>query len=392
MPIDVSPTVVGQPGERLHGLLSRRVGPLRGRHRGRGQGRLAAGAPRAAPDHGRHLQVGGGRPGRDPVSADTASRRRHAPGAAGGGRRGATSRRVLGPADSAAPPPPPASDLTVYLMTFGPGARGLGAVRAQRDLDSRPGPRHRSGVQLRPVRLSPGELHPALRARADVVLDGGLSRRPLRGPVRARQPLGLGAGAGAHAEREGAAADLPALERRAGAPVLPLRLLPRQLLDPGARRDRSRVPAARCVAQTADRARPVPPTGSTRNASRRTTRRSTPGCCSRSGERVDRPISAWEEMFLPLKLREHVRLVTVPGPNGTRRAAGPVRAHALRVDGPAATRRAARLAALVPGGRRRHRRRGLVARAARARERRGQRRLRARSPAAGRWWRGSRVS
>jgi len=36
------------------------------------------------------------------------------------------------------------------------------------------------------------------------------------------------------------------------------------------------------------------------------------------GERVDRPISAWDEMFLPLKLREHVRRVTVPGPNGTR--------------------------------------------------------------------------
>ena len=36
------------------------------------------------------------------------------------------------------------------------------------------------------------------------------------------------------------------------------------------------------------------------------------------GERVDRPISAWEEMFLPLQMREHVRLVTVPGPNGVR--------------------------------------------------------------------------
>jgi len=34
------------------------------------------------------------------------------------------------------------------------------------------------------------------------------------------------------------------------------------------------------------------------------------------GEGVDRPISAWEEMFLPLKLREHVRRVTVPGPDG----------------------------------------------------------------------------
>ncbi len=36
------------------------------------------------------------------------------------------------------------------------------------------------------------------------------------------------------------------------------------------------------------------------------------------GPGVDRPISAWEEMFLPLKMREHVRRVTVPGPGGTR--------------------------------------------------------------------------
>ena len=36
------------------------------------------------------------------------------------------------------------------------------------------------------------------------------------------------------------------------------------------------------------------------------------------GEGVDRPLSAWDEMFLPLKLREHVRQVTVPGPDGRR--------------------------------------------------------------------------
>jgi hypothetical protein len=35
------------------------------------------------------------------------------------------------------------------------------------------------------------------------------------------------------------------------------------------------------------------------------------------GPGVDRPISAWEEMFLPLALREHVREVTVRGPDGT---------------------------------------------------------------------------
>lgn len=36
------------------------------------------------------------------------------------------------------------------------------------------------------------------------------------------------------------------------------------------------------------------------------------------GEPVDRPISAWEEMFLPMALREHVRRVTLAGANGMR--------------------------------------------------------------------------
>lgn len=34
------------------------------------------------------------------------------------------------------------------------------------------------------------------------------------------------------------------------------------------------------------------------------------------GERVDRPITAWEEMFLPLAMREHLRKVSVAGPGG----------------------------------------------------------------------------
>jgi len=34
------------------------------------------------------------------------------------------------------------------------------------------------------------------------------------------------------------------------------------------------------------------------------------------GQGVDRPISAWEEMFLPMAMREHLRGVTVPGPDG----------------------------------------------------------------------------
>ena len=36
------------------------------------------------------------------------------------------------------------------------------------------------------------------------------------------------------------------------------------------------------------------------------------------GPSVDRPISQWQEMFLPLSVMEHLRGVTVPGPDGTR--------------------------------------------------------------------------
>jgi hypothetical protein len=34
------------------------------------------------------------------------------------------------------------------------------------------------------------------------------------------------------------------------------------------------------------------------------------------GQGVDRPISKWEEMFLPMEMRDHLRGVTVPGPDG----------------------------------------------------------------------------
>jgi uncharacterized membrane protein len=37
------------------------------------------------------------------------------------------------------------------------------------------------------------------------------------------------------------------------------------------------------------------------------------------GHEVDQPLSEWEEMFLPLSMREHVRHVTLPGPDGERR-------------------------------------------------------------------------
>ena len=44
------------------------------------------------------------------------------------------------------------------------------------------------------------------------------------------------------------------------------------------------------------------------------------GLLAALGERVDLPISAWDEMFLPLKMRDWVRRVTIPGPDGRPRA------------------------------------------------------------------------
>jgi predicted dehydrogenase len=86
------------------------------------------GAPHAPPRGGRDLPLRPGRPRRGVVS-----RRFNALllaaltlGAAPAGRKRA--RLDAGP---------PGSELTVYLMTMGPGQAGLGALRPQRDLDPR---------------------------------------------------------------------------------------------------------------------------------------------------------------------------------------------------------------------------------------------------------------
>lgn len=41
------------------------------------------------------------------------------------------------------------------------------------------------------------------------------------------------------------------------------------------------------------------------------------GLLAAMGHPIDAPISAWEEMFLPLAVRDHLRSVSVPGPGGT---------------------------------------------------------------------------
>jgi Domain of unknown function (DUF4105) len=63
------------------------------------------------------------------------------------------------------------------------------------------------------------------------------------------------------------------------------------------------------------------PTGTTyRSHTQRLTTNDPPvytGLLLALGPGVDRPISAWEEMLLPMALREHARRVVLPGPNGT---------------------------------------------------------------------------
>jgi hypothetical protein len=50
------------------------------------------------------------------------------------------------------------------------------------------------------------------------------------------------------------------------------------------------------------------------------------------GQGVDRPISKWEEMFLPMEMREHLRGVTVPGSRWAPGSPGPVGADPVRID------------------------------------------------------------
>jgi hypothetical protein len=65
------------------------------------------------------------------------------------------------------------------------------------------------------------------------------------------------------------------------------------------------------------------PTGTTfRSHTRRLTYEDRPiytGLMLAMGQPIDRPISAWEEMFLPMRLRDRIREVAVVGPDGERR-------------------------------------------------------------------------
>ena len=307
---------VGQPGERLHRLVPGGVGPLRGRRR---RARPRSRRCRTTSCCTRWWTRSTARRRTGETWCCEAARR------GGGCVAGAVATPApcltasAGRCQAAAPPPPPAeSELRVYLMTMGPGAAGLGAVRAQRDLDSRsvgrsPTPPTTTGCSTSGRRTS---------CSASFAGRCGTGWRAFPRSRTSRPTCATTARSGSRSS------NLPPAAR------LELREFLRWNERPENRfyhydyyRDNcstrvrdaiDRVIGGAIKAQTAARPDrddlPVPHPA----AHRQRSARSSPASCSRSGQRVDRPISAWEEMFLPLALREHVRQVTVPGPDGTR--------------------------------------------------------------------------
>ena len=222
VPMDVSPTGVGQPGERLHRLVPGRVGPLRGGHRRGGQGSRAPGASHAAPGDGRDLPLGA-RTGE--TWCCEAARQCD----------GVRCSRALLPdgrprSRQAAPLPdaaqPPGSELTVYLMTMGPGKRvwerfGHNAIWIH-DPASRPDTAYNYGLfdfqqENFLLRFIRGRCGTGWRAFPPRRTCGRTSGTTVRCGSRSSN---LPPAARLELQR------VPPVERAAGAPVLPLRLLP----------------------------------------------------------------------------------------------------------------------------------------------------------------------
>ena len=273
-----------------------------------------------------------------------------------------------------------------------PRRAGLGAVRAQRDLDPRPGARHRPGLQLRAVRLRTRRTSSSASSAGRC----GTGWRAFRRDRYVGQYERDNRSVWIQELELSAAARRPSCSASCGGTRSPstgstITTTTATTAPPGCATRSTACSAARCAARPSrspDRHHlPISHPAAHRERPAHLHR----AAASRSGEGVDRPISAWEEMFLPLKLREHVRRVT---------RAGTERHAACRWSDPSArcssrprrrrpTRR--RLAALVSGARRRDRRRGLrCSRGARARAPRPAS-ASCCWPAAGRWWRGWRV-
>ena len=154
MPADVSPTGSGSRENAFTASYRAEWAHFQAAIAGEAKVPVAPGAPGAAQGDGCHLPLGGRRPRRDAV-------RRTGGWRTEGPWRGRwplccaplLSDAPLGDARSPQPSAPPvrprrpSAELTVYLMTFGPGPAGLGAVRPQRDLD----PRSRCTAPTRPT-------------------------------------------------------------------------------------------------------------------------------------------------------------------------------------------------------------------------------------------------
>ena len=143
-------------------------------------------------------------------------------------------------ADLRAGRPASADPLTVYVLTFGPGDHpffkfGHDAIWIH---DARGG--DGQGLQLRDLRLlAAGDRR--FSPRADDLLAVGVVAAGDARLLRAREPDDRRAGADARPpEVKRGAAGAAGGERAAREPRLQLRLLPRQLLDARARRDRRR--------------------------------------------------------------------------------------------------------------------------------------------------------
>ena len=343
---------VGQPGERLHRLVPGRVGPLRGGHRRRGQG-----SPRSRSTSccTRWWTRSTARRRTDETWCCEAGRRQR--------RRLLAGALLMAPAVAQARPlqtrrDRPARELTGLPHDHGPGRAGVGAVRSQRDLDPR------SGIAARTPPTTTACSTSSRRTSCSASSAGrcgtGWRAFPpsayVRTYVRDNRSVWV------------QELNLPPAAR------LQLREFLRWNEQPEHRfyhydyyRDNcstrvrdalDRVLGGAIKAQTArtpdghDLPVPYPaPHG------QRSTRLHGAAAGARPG--VDRPISAWEEMFLPLALREHVRRVMLPGPNGTTVPLVAGRADALRVHRARAARRSAIVAAVVRRcgcGRRRARR------------------------------------
>ena len=144
----------------------------------------------------------------------------------------------------------------------------------------------------------------------------GFPAQRVRRPVRARQPLGLGPGARARrrAPRCSCRSSSAGTPSRSTASTTTTTTGTTARPGSGTRIDGC---SAAPSAARPTRFPPAPPTGSIPSDSPPTTRSSSRHCWPRWAAGGP-PISAWDEMFLPLKMRERVRTVTVPGPDGTR--------------------------------------------------------------------------